>query len=140
ETHGRFSPDGNWIAYVSDDTGRREIYVKPFPDPAARVQVSIDGGSYAEWSPDGERLYFRADAVSGGAPGDGASGGTRMMVAEFEKAGEYSNPQPRLLFETPETFWHFQVAPDDERFLLHLLPSDTAPGQVILNGLPHHAE
>ena len=58
ETHGTFSPDGRWVAYVSDDSGRKEVYVAAFPDPARRFRVSAAGGMQPRWSRDGKELYF----------------------------------------------------------------------------------
>ncbi len=58
ETHATFSPDGRWVAYVSDDSGRKEIYVAAFPDPARRFRVSSAGGMQPRWSRDGKELYY----------------------------------------------------------------------------------
>lgn len=66
ETEGRFSPDGRWIAYQSNESGRTEIYVKPFPGSGGRSQVSTDGGTNAQWGRDGRELFYRA-----GQPPDG---------------------------------------------------------------------
>ena len=61
EGFGRFSPDGRFIAYTSDESGRVEVYVRPFPEAGARVQVSADGGTRPIWSRDGTRIYFRQE-------------------------------------------------------------------------------
>jgi serine/threonine-protein kinase len=53
------SPDQRWMAYVSDDSGRAEIWVRPFPDAASAIQVSQDGGTEPVWAPDGQALYYR---------------------------------------------------------------------------------
>jgi serine/threonine-protein kinase len=55
----RFSPDGKWIVYVSDDSGNYEVYVRPFPGPGPRTQVSAGGGTEPTWSRDGRHLYYR---------------------------------------------------------------------------------
>jgi serine/threonine protein kinase len=55
---GQFSPDGRWIAYQSDRTGRFEIYVRPFPGPGTDSRVSIDGGSQVRWNPKGGELFY----------------------------------------------------------------------------------
>jgi serine/threonine-protein kinase len=60
ELGAAFSPNGKWVALVSDESGRSEVYVRSFPDASARVQVSVDGGSEPFWSKDGSRLYYRA--------------------------------------------------------------------------------
>jgi eukaryotic-like serine/threonine-protein kinase len=88
ETGPRFSPDGHWVAYWSDETGRSEVYVRSFPDPSSRIQISSDGGSEPVWSRDGKRLYYRnagAMFVAEVAPGAGTLGvsGRHRL---FEKA------------------------------------------------------
>jgi serine/threonine-protein kinase len=55
-----FSPDGRWVAYSSDESGRDEVYVRPFPGPGGRIQVSTGGGTEPAWSPDGSELFYRA--------------------------------------------------------------------------------
>jgi dipeptidyl aminopeptidase/acylaminoacyl peptidase len=55
-----FSPDGKWVALVSDESGRAEVYVRSFPDPSSRVQISVAGGGEPVWSHDGRRLFYRA--------------------------------------------------------------------------------
>jgi Tol biopolymer transport system component len=55
----RFSPDGHWVAYVSDESGRNEVYVRPYPE-GTRVQISAAGGSQPVWSRDGHELFFRS--------------------------------------------------------------------------------
>jgi eukaryotic-like serine/threonine-protein kinase len=60
ETAPRVSPDGQLLAYVSNETGRREVYVRPLPGPGGRVQVSLAGGDEPMWARNGSELYFRA--------------------------------------------------------------------------------
>jgi Tol biopolymer transport system component len=60
ELWGQFSPDGHWMAYQSNDTGRYEIYIRPFPKPGAAIPISAGGGVYPRWSRDGKELYFIA--------------------------------------------------------------------------------
>ncbi|HET7292824.1 MAG TPA: protein kinase [Vicinamibacteria bacterium] len=59
ERSGRFSPDGRWMAYVSDETGSYQVYVAPYPGPGPKIAVSIDGGLSPIWSADGRELFFR---------------------------------------------------------------------------------
>ena len=70
ETHPSFSPDGQWVAYMSNATGRQEVYVRPYPGPGAALQISGNGGTEPAWSPDGRRLYYRSP---------GATSGTRLL-------------------------------------------------------------
>ncbi|MFN0104519.1 MAG: protein kinase domain-containing protein, partial [Bryobacteraceae bacterium] len=59
-SHGQFSPDGRWIAFQSDETGRDEIYVTPFPGPGVQRQISTAGGSRPRWRGDGREIFFLA--------------------------------------------------------------------------------
>src|SRR6202030_1842180 len=59
ETAPRFSPDGRWLAYSSDESGRREIYVQPYPGPGGKRQISTEGGTEPVWNPDGRELFYR---------------------------------------------------------------------------------
>ncbi|HUQ17605.1 MAG TPA: hypothetical protein VM070_07445, partial [Candidatus Saccharimonadales bacterium] len=56
----RFSPDGHWVALTSDESGQDEIYVRSYPDPSSRIQISVGGGSEATWSRDGSLVYYRS--------------------------------------------------------------------------------
>ena len=83
EAYPRFSPDGRWVAYVSDESGRYEVFVRGFADGGRKFQVSTGGGSSPVWSPSGAEIYFAqpgkaADETA--APGD-------LMVAAFGAAG-----------------------------------------------------
>jgi Tol biopolymer transport system component len=68
----RFSPDGKWVALTSEESGRYEVYIRSYPEPSARVQVSDAGGGSPSWSPDGKRLYYN---------GGGAVVGARLELA-----------------------------------------------------------
>lgn len=57
---GQFSPDGNWVAYTSDESGRYEVYLAPFPGSGGQRQVSSSGGLLPRWRPDGKELFFTA--------------------------------------------------------------------------------
>ena len=60
EVHGQFSPDGRWLAFSSNETGRYEVYVRPFPDAGGKWQISSGGGIYARWRHDGRELFYVA--------------------------------------------------------------------------------
>ncbi|MGH9372558.1 MAG: protein kinase domain-containing protein [Vicinamibacterales bacterium] len=60
ETEGQFSPDGTWVAVVSNDSGRPEVFIQSFPDARARTQVSTAGGTQVRWSPDGKEIFYVA--------------------------------------------------------------------------------
>jgi Tol biopolymer transport system component len=124
----RFSPDGRWLAYVSDESGRFEIYVQPYPGPGGKWQVSTEGGMEPAWNPNGRELFYRS--------------GDKMMAVEITTQPSFSAGKPRVLFErpyqpTPGTFPNYDVSPDGQRFLM-LKPSEqgqAAPTQinVVLN-------
>jgi Tol biopolymer transport system component len=135
EGAGRFSPDGKWMAYVSDESGRAEVYLAPYPGPSPKVQVSEGGGARPVWSPTGGKLYFRRVSAEGDHVAVSSAGA--LMVVDLEKPEAFqSPPPPRVLFETAEQITDFDVAPDGKRFLVQLAPIDTPPIHVILNGLP----
>ena len=60
EIQGQISPDGRWIAYASDETGRWEIYIQSFPEPGAKQTVSVAGGAQPQWRADGRELFYVA--------------------------------------------------------------------------------
>jgi len=83
----RFSPDGKWIAYLSDETGRNEVYVKPFPGPGTRVPISTNGGKAPVWSRDGSELFYRE--------------GSAMMAVAVTYEPTFTPSAPELLFDGP---------------------------------------
>jgi Tol biopolymer transport system component len=95
ERTGKVSPDGHWLSYTSDETGRDEVYVQPFPVPGAKSQISTGGGLNAAWSRDGRELSFRTP--------DG-----RVMVSDIESDPDFRASVPRLLFVAPRDFVDLQ--------------------------------
>ena len=87
ETGGYVSPDGRWIAYTSDELGRPEIYVRPFPDVDTGGQwlLSTNGGNEAAWSPDGREVYFRS--------------GNQMMSVPVDTTTTFVHGAPQVLFQ-----------------------------------------
>jgi Tol biopolymer transport system component len=59
ETSAIFSPDSKWVAIVSDQSGRNEVFIRSFPNPSAQVQISNEGGTEPTWSADGSGVYYR---------------------------------------------------------------------------------
>jgi serine/threonine-protein kinase len=102
EDAARLSPDGRWMAYHSNESGRPEVYVTRYPDPSGKSQISTNGGTDPVWSPDGRELYFRS--------------GNKLMAVSIETAPEVRSGLPRALFEGP--FDAFDITPDGERFVL----------------------
>jgi eukaryotic-like serine/threonine-protein kinase len=120
ETFGQFSPDGKWIAYSSDETGRREVYVQGFaPDkiPATAVgkwTISTAGGDKPRWSADGKELFYIALD-------------RKMMAVPVKLTPTFEPGVPVSLFETNVTAFNpYDVSPDG-RFLLNTLSGSAAP-------------
>jgi eukaryotic-like serine/threonine-protein kinase len=87
EVFPAFSPDGRWLAYTSNESGTREVYVRPFPGPGGRWQVSTGGGNFPQWARDGRELLFETldqhvMAVSYTAKGDSFAAGKPRVWSE----------------------------------------------------------
>ena len=102
------SPDGKWMAYTSNETGRYEVWIEPFPRSGARLQVTRDGGSHPMWAPDGRSLYFDRDhqlfqlAVN---------------TQDMTSIGE-ATPLPIKGFAQAEYRRQFDLMPDGRQFLM----------------------
>jgi Tol biopolymer transport system component len=116
ERNPQVSPDGKWIAYSSNETGRSEIYIRPFPEGAGKIQVSVDGGVYPRWRRDGKALYFLS-LVSLGS----------LMASDIKVAGSSVQREvPRALFQSvflsaahAAGHYHaFAIAPNGQQFLI----------------------
>jgi serine/threonine protein kinase/Tol biopolymer transport system component len=122
ETQGRFSPDGRWIAYVSNDSGKEEVYVVPFPGPGGEWQISTAGGRAPIWTRGGREIVYQA-------PGD------EIMAVEVRTSPTFQAGIPKILFKThlrPPPGAQFDVTPDGERFLVNLEPGDQVSDPITL--------
>jgi dipeptidyl aminopeptidase/acylaminoacyl peptidase len=129
EEQGKFSPDGNWIAYTSDATGQSEIYLRSREGAGKAQLVSLGGGSHARWRRDGRELFFLG-------PSD------EMMAVDIALGTNAVTPgKPRRLFTVPlnditrSFFSPYDVAPDGQRFLLNV--PDRPSALYFLQGLDH---
>jgi Tol biopolymer transport system component len=109
EADPRFSPDGRSIAYLSDESGRSEVYVQPYPGPGGKSQVSRDGGTEPVWNRNGRELFYR--------------NGNKMMAVEITTQPNFALGNPRVLFERPYVLAtvpisNYDVSPDGRRFLM----------------------
>lgn len=129
ERSPRFSPNGRWVAYISDESGQDEVYVQPYPGPGLRVQISTstNGGTEPVWSLDGQELFYRTLDTN-----------TMMAVGiEYEPAFAARTSEP--LFSGPYDRWsplvgapNYDVAADG-RFLMLRPAQLSTPVSVILN-------
>jgi len=130
EMWGQFSPDGRWIAYQSNETGRFEVYVRPFPGPGGPIPISTAGGIYTRWSRDGNEIYYVAPDA------------TLMAVRLRRTPTSISADTPVRLFKTRRVgggvnvigYAHqYDVAPDG-RFLINVEPeSNLRPITLVMN-------
>jgi len=108
ERGAAFSPNGSFVAYTSSESDRLEIYVRPFPGPGPKRQVSTAGGILARWSRDGREIFYWE-------PGTVA----RFMRASFEPGTEPKIGKPQALFEAPPSMVDdYGVTPDGQRFVM----------------------
>ncbi|MCH7572349.1 MAG: PD40 domain-containing protein, partial [Planctomycetes bacterium] len=111
ELHAAPSPDGKWLAYTSDESGIRQVYIRPIDGRGARVQVSRDGGGNPVWSPNGSSLYFTyKGAIINSAKiavSDEPDQTPVLRVGEITTLFPYDSP-----------FDSFNIYPDDEHFLM----------------------
>ncbi|MDQ5856731.1 MAG: hypothetical protein M3542_00445, partial [Acidobacteriota bacterium] len=125
EDEGTFSPDGRRVAYVSDESGRKEVFVASFPDPSQRIRISSEGGTQPRWSQDGRELFFVSKSET-------------MMAAPFEPASGALTGPPARLFDVPISYasgsnvpFKYDVAPDG-RFLIIVRASKEPPPPLVL--------
>jgi eukaryotic-like serine/threonine-protein kinase len=119
ESAPALSPDGHWLAYQSDESGRLEVYVRPYPVSGGRVPVSVLGGTEPAWSRDGRELYYRSSDT--------------MMVATVTLRPTFGVTARRNLFNSPflrgTLLREYDVAPDGQRFVM--VRGGTAPSTLI---------
>ena len=113
EAYPALSADGHWLAYVSDESGRPEVYVRPFPGPGGKVVVSQNGGTEPIWSRDGRELFYRGPV--NGAP--------QLMSAQVEAAPAFRIVARMPLFEdadyeTATPHPNYDVMPDGKSFIM----------------------
>ncbi|MGI8991387.1 MAG: protein kinase domain-containing protein [Bryobacteraceae bacterium] len=122
ESEGRFSPDGRWISFTSDQTGKAEVYVEAFPIADGRKwQVSVNGGRAARWGADARELFYRSGAVFYAVSVNGA--GASLLTGS-----------PKTLFEAPAgNIANYYPSADGQRLLLDEEEEDMQPVELVLN-------
>ncbi len=128
ETDGTLSPDGRWFAYMSTESGSPQVYVRAYPGPGGKWQVSTSGGSSPQWRVDGQELFFLGEA------------GTVMMAAAVDASQTFRVGTPVKLFDATLTISEisrnrYVVTADGQKFLLNLPLETNQVGvfQVSLN-------
>jgi dipeptidyl aminopeptidase/acylaminoacyl peptidase len=131
ELEGQFSPDGHWVAYQSNESGRFEIYVQPFPGPSGKSRVSAAGGTAPRWRHDGKELFFLSPDL-------------KLMAASVQTSGStFESASPVTLFQTRAATGgtanlrqEYDVS-QDGRFLINTgTETSTVPITLILNWRP----
>jgi Tol biopolymer transport system component len=109
ELQGVFSPDGRWLAYASNESGRFEIYVQPFPGPGGKWQISTSGGTQPRWARGGKELFFIAP-------------GGKIMSVEIQTSTIVEAGTPQVLFSASlknAPGPPYDVSSDGQRILLN---------------------
>ncbi len=127
QRYADFSPDGNYVAYASNESGRYEVYVKPFPNGEGKSRVSIDGGAVPRWSRRGDELFFAS--------------GNDIMVVHVQTKPTLVLGQPQKLFtrqrpvgaDRPEGFYDsYDVSADGQRFVMLQSDEQTTTSQKLI--------
>jgi serine/threonine protein kinase len=123
-SHGQFSPDGRWVVYQSNESGKWEIYVAPFPGPGGNWKISTTGGSEPRWRRDGKELYYLAR--------DG-----KLMAAEVKPGATFEAGTAAALFQmrrrehiSAADLFSYDVAADGQRFLVNTDIETPSPTQL----------
>ena len=118
ESNGRLSPDGRWLAYQSDESGRNEVYVQPFPEHGGKWQVSTAGGTQPVWNRNGKEIFY-------------VSLDNKLMVVDVKADSGFEVGTPRTLFDVHLKGINgvkYDISPDGQRFL-----ANTVIGEVKAN-------
>ena len=127
--NGQFSPDGKWVAYASNETGKWEVYVTSFPEPRGKWQVSTGGGEQPRWRGDGKELFY-------------LSADSRIMAAPTTAGANFDAGTPVALFQaaaqqqvSSNDTAAYDVSRDGQRFLINtpVKQAETLPMSVVLN-------
>jgi serine/threonine protein kinase len=122
-----FSPDGRWVAYMSDESGRREVCIQPFPGPGGKWMISTEGGEYPRWARNGREIVFLS--------------GDKLMSVALETQPAFKAGTPHALF--PATGYlaagNYDVAPDGQHFVM-IKQDDTLTNPKELNVILNWSE
>jgi Tol biopolymer transport system component len=121
KTTPEISPDGRWVAYVADDTGRPEVYVSSFPEAGPKITISTDGGNLPRWGRNGRELFYRS--------------GDRLMAVDIQAGPPFRAGRPKMLFGGYYSDYPYDVAQDGQHFLMikpAVRPEGRSNDQVII--------
>jgi hypothetical protein len=127
EQHPQFSPDGRWVTFTSDESGREEVFVVPFPGPGARIAISNHGGTHPRWRRDGTEIFYigpRLTLMAAAVNGQNPEFEVRTVGRLFDEVFRTENYQgygPGSVYD---------VAPDGQRFLTNLVTGTEEPAQT----------
>ena len=123
ESAPNFSPNRSWVAYYSNVSGIREVYVRPFPGPGPRHSVSVGGGTEPWWSMDGREIFYRD--------------GSRILAVEVSTSPTFSSGPPQELFDASgydfSQFINWDVGPDGRFVMVKSDPSRLRQLQIVQN-------
>jgi hypothetical protein len=123
ETQGAISPDGKWVAYTSDESGRWEVYLDRFPSKGSKLAISAGGGGQPHWRSDGKELFYLRP--------DGTMMAVDMRLEPMPQVGA-----SRTLFRTVlpgglvDVRNHYEVSADGQRFLMYMLNLEAQPEPI----------
>jgi Tol biopolymer transport system component len=122
EVEARFSPNGRWVAYVSDESGRPEVYVRSFQGAAEKWKVSSGGGELPRWRRDGKELFYLAPDH-------------RLMAVTVKTEGAFEVGNPAALFRVGEGLREYEIEASGQRFLVNIGASgaQSLPLTVVVN-------
>jgi Tol biopolymer transport system component len=112
ERDAQVSPDGRWLAYTSDESGKNRVYVRPFPGPGGKTPISIESGQEPRWSRGGPELFYRDPDKN------------QLMAVDIQTSPAFRAGQPHALFALGNVPW--DVAPNGKRFLVVKEPASSA--------------
>jgi serine/threonine-protein kinase len=116
---GQFSPDGRWLVYASNESSQFEVYLRPYPGPGPRKQVSTHGGTHPKWNRNGKELFYRFE--------------NKMIAVDVSTSPDLTLSEPHVLFEQRYAFGgltipNYDVSPDGQQFIM--IKDDSASGRV----------
>jgi serine/threonine-protein kinase len=130
QSGSRFSPDGKWMAYESNESGRAEIYVEPYPSTGKRFQITKGGGARPLWAPDSSRLYFDSNALN---PTQ-INYVNVLLQPEFTFTGPQSLPVTGFVQPSGTIRRQYDITPDGQQFLMTFaLPAQQPQIEMVSN-------